>query len=79
MRNLDVGLIFQSFNLIADMTVYENVEYLPICDVIAARTTSAWVLLKLSGERTRAGRRFDDVSSVKLTIGHAGDQTVRSS
>ncbi len=27
MRNLDVGLVFQSFNLIADMTVYENVEY----------------------------------------------------
>src|SRR3954468_446497 len=27
MRNLDVGLIFQSFNLIGDMTVYENVEY----------------------------------------------------
>src|SRR5262249_7121452 len=26
-RNLDVGLIFQSFNLIADMTVHENVEY----------------------------------------------------
>src|SRR5215470_13861098 len=26
-RNLDVGLIFQNFNLIADMTVYENVEY----------------------------------------------------
>src|SRR5690242_10396232 len=26
-RNLDVGLIFQSFNLIGDMTVYENVEY----------------------------------------------------
>jgi putative ABC transport system ATP-binding protein len=26
-RCLDVGLIFQSFNLIADMTVYENVEY----------------------------------------------------
>jgi putative ABC transport system ATP-binding protein len=26
-RNLDVGLIFQSFNLIADMTLYENVEY----------------------------------------------------
>jgi putative ABC transport system ATP-binding protein len=26
-RNLDVGLVFQSFNLIADMTVYENVEY----------------------------------------------------
>jgi putative ABC transport system ATP-binding protein len=27
MRNLDVGLIFQSFNLLGDMTVYENVEY----------------------------------------------------
>ena len=26
-RNLDVGLIFQSFNLIGDMTVYENIEY----------------------------------------------------
>jgi putative ABC transport system ATP-binding protein len=26
-RNLDVGLVFQSFNLIADMTVSENVEY----------------------------------------------------
>ena len=27
MRNVDVGLIFQSFNLIGDMTVFENVEY----------------------------------------------------
>src|SRR4029078_6584412 len=26
-RNLEVGLIFQSFNLIGDMTVFENVEY----------------------------------------------------
>jgi len=26
-RNIDVGLVFQSFNLIGDMTVYENVEY----------------------------------------------------
>jgi putative ABC transport system ATP-binding protein len=26
-RNLDVGLIFQSFNLIADLTVHENIEY----------------------------------------------------
>jgi len=26
-RNLEVGLVFQSFNLIGDMTVYENVEY----------------------------------------------------
>jgi putative ABC transport system ATP-binding protein len=27
LRNVDVGLIFQSFNLIGDMSVYENVEY----------------------------------------------------
>ena len=27
LRNVDIGLIFQSFNLIADMSVYENVEY----------------------------------------------------
>jgi putative ABC transport system ATP-binding protein len=26
-RNVELGLIFQSFNLIADMSVYENVEY----------------------------------------------------
>src|SRR5262249_22899911 len=26
-RNLDVGLVFQTFNLIGDMTVAENVEY----------------------------------------------------
>jgi putative ABC transport system ATP-binding protein len=26
-RNLEVGLIFQSFNLIGDMSVWENVEY----------------------------------------------------
>ena len=26
-RSLDVGLVFQSFNLIGDMSVYENVEY----------------------------------------------------
>jgi putative ABC transport system ATP-binding protein len=26
-RNVDIGLIFQSFNLIGDLTVYENVEY----------------------------------------------------
>jgi putative ABC transport system ATP-binding protein len=26
-RNLDIGLVFQSFNLLGDLTVYENVEY----------------------------------------------------
>jgi putative ABC transport system ATP-binding protein len=27
LRNVDIGLVFQSFNLIGDMTVFENVEY----------------------------------------------------
>jgi len=27
MRNVDIGMVFQSFNLIGDMTVIENVEY----------------------------------------------------
>lgn len=26
-RNVEIGLIFQSFNLLGDLTVYENVEY----------------------------------------------------
>jgi putative ABC transport system ATP-binding protein len=26
-RNVDVGLVFQSFNLIGDMTIFENIEY----------------------------------------------------
>jgi putative ABC transport system ATP-binding protein len=30
-RNIDIGLVFQSFNLIADMSVYENVEYPLTC------------------------------------------------
>jgi putative ABC transport system ATP-binding protein len=27
MRNVDIGMVFQSFNLIGDVTVAENVEY----------------------------------------------------
>jgi putative ABC transport system ATP-binding protein len=27
LRNVDIGLVFQSFNLIGDLSVYENVEY----------------------------------------------------
>jgi putative ABC transport system ATP-binding protein len=37
-RSLEIGLIFQSFNLIGDMSVYENVEY-PL--TLRARARSA--------------------------------------
>jgi putative ABC transport system ATP-binding protein len=58
MRNVDVGLIFQSFNLIGDMTVYENVEYpLTLHGVAgadrAARTEAALARVGL-GARARS-------------------------
>ena len=40
-RTLDIGLIFQSFNLLGDLTVYENVEYpLTLRGIAAAERTS---------------------------------------
>ena len=42
-RNLDVGLVFQSFNLIGDMTVYENVEYPLVVRGISAADRAARV------------------------------------
>jgi putative ABC transport system ATP-binding protein len=58
-RNVDIGLVFQSFNLIGDLTVYENVEYpLTIREgnaaVRAARTTAA---LERVGLAARARQR----------------------
>ena len=63
-RNLDVGLIFQSFNLIGDMTVFENVEY-PLtlrgvpADERAARVESA---LQRVGLMPRAKQRPGSLS-----------------
>ena len=52
-RSLEIGLIFQSFNLIADMTVYENVEYpLDAARRLAAGTRRA--------RQCRARARGDD-------------------
>src|ERR1700674_3199259 len=58
-RNLDVGLIFQSFNLIADMTVYENVEYpLTLRGVPAAdRRARVEAALDRAGLRARGKHR----------------------
>jgi putative ABC transport system ATP-binding protein len=60
-RSLDVGLVFQSFNLIGDMTVYENVEYpLTLRGVPAAerapRVTAALERVGLTGRaKSRPG------------------------
>ena len=56
MRNLDVGLVFQSFNLIGDMTVYENVEYPLVVRGISAadRQTRVNAALERVGLTARA-------------------------
>ena len=63
-RNVDIGLVFQSFNLIGDMTVAENVEYpltirnIPTADR-EARTRAA---LERVGLLTRARQRPSHLS-----------------
>jgi putative ABC transport system ATP-binding protein len=64
MRNVDVGLIFQSFNLIGDMTVYENVEYpLTLHGVAGAdRTARVDAALARVGLTARARQRPGSLS-----------------
>ena len=63
-RNVDVGLIFQSFNLIGDMTVYENVEYpLTLRGVASAdRAARVGVALERVGLSPRAKQRPGSLS-----------------
>jgi putative ABC transport system ATP-binding protein len=63
-RNLDIGLIFQSFNLIGDMTVYENVEYpLTLRGVSAAdRQARVQAALDRVGLTVRAKQRPGSLS-----------------
>ena len=63
-RNIDVGLIFQSFNLIGDMTVYENVEYpLTLRGVSPAdRRQTVETALERVGLSTRAKQRPGSLS-----------------
>jgi putative ABC transport system ATP-binding protein len=63
-RNVDVGLIFQSFNLIGDMTVYENVEYpLTVRGVSGAdRKTRVDAALTRVGLTARAKQRPGSLS-----------------
>jgi len=63
-RSLDIGLVFQSFNLIGDMTVYENVEYpLTLRGVAAAdRGTRVAAALERVGLTSRAKLRPGSLS-----------------
>src|SRR5687768_12803845 len=63
-RSLDIGLIFQSFNLIGDMTVYENVEYpLTLRGVPAAeRKATVEAALRRVGLTSRAKSRPSSLS-----------------
>jgi putative ABC transport system ATP-binding protein len=63
-RNLDVGLVFQSFNLLGDLTVFENVEYpLTVRGVPAAeRKTRVDAALDRVGLTARAKMRPGSLS-----------------
>jgi putative ABC transport system ATP-binding protein len=63
-RNLDVGLVFQSFNLLGDLTVFENVEYpLTVRGVAAAeRKTRVDAALERVGLTARAKMRPGSLS-----------------
>jgi putative ABC transport system ATP-binding protein len=63
-RNLDVGLVFQSFNLLAELTVYENVEYpLTLRGVsVAERQSRVAAALERVGLTARAKQRPGSLS-----------------
>src|SRR5437660_7773344 len=63
-RNLDVGLIFQSFSLIGDMSVFENVEYPLVLRGIAPADRQARVAaaLERAGLTARAKQRPGSLS-----------------
>jgi putative ABC transport system ATP-binding protein len=63
-RNVDIGLVFQSFNLIGDLSVYENVEYpLTLRGASAAeRRDRAMAALERVGIVARAKQRPGQLS-----------------
>jgi putative ABC transport system ATP-binding protein len=63
-RNLDVGLVFQSFNLLGDLTVFENIEYpLTVRGVPAAeRKSRVEAALERVGLTARAKMRPGSLS-----------------
>ena len=63
-RNVDIGLVFQSFNLIGDLSVYENVEYPLTLRGVAAdqRRTRVMAALERVGIAARAKQRPSQLS-----------------
>jgi putative ABC transport system ATP-binding protein len=63
-RNVEIGLVFQSFNLIGDMTMYENVEYpLSVRGIAAAeRKARVEAALERVGLAARARQRPGSLS-----------------
>jgi putative ABC transport system ATP-binding protein len=63
-RSVEIGLIFQSFNLIGDMTVYENVEYPLTLRAVSAADRKARVeaALERVGMTARAKQRPGQLS-----------------
>ena len=61
-RNVEIGLIFQSFNLIGDMTVYENVEYPLTLRGVADRQGTVQAALDRVGLAGRAKQRPGQLS-----------------
>jgi len=78
-RNQEIGFIFQSFNLIGDLTVYENVE-LPLtyrqkkCPRLTGRSVSwkrwnEWAWLTACGTILRSYRRSTAALAVARSSG----------
>jgi len=63
-RNVEIGLVFQSFNLIGDLTVYENVEYpLTVRGIpLAERRDRTMAALERVGVATRKSQRPGSLS-----------------
>jgi putative ABC transport system ATP-binding protein len=61
-RNVEIGLIFQSFNLIGDMSVYENVEYPLTLRGVADRHGTVQAALERVGLAGRSKQRPGQLS-----------------
>ena len=62
LRNEEIGFVFQSFNLISDLTVYENVE-LPLTYRVDLRKSEVDCMIRTSLDVVGLGNRIDHFPS----------------